>query len=267
MFDKGLAERGFGDREPVVPGNDVLLLRDGAVRLETEWRGGRLTFGTLEANGFLGEEALFISETPLRAETQTDATFFALDRQSLKNAFRYSRTGCVKFLKLFSRSLAQKIRAANEVLSELSAKSEKSPQNGAHPPDQLTELDLHRLRSLLVPRSYEPDSVIFRDGDAGEELFVIRQGEVEILKQSGEKSMTLARLGTGNFFGELAFVDRRRRSAHAVARGQLDVYVLPAGSLDKVAEYNVGTALDLSGVICKIMALRLKDTLMKIGSL
>ena len=266
VFEQKLGERSLSAGESVVAGEELLLLREGEIRLETEGRGGKLSLGKLEKNGLLGEEALFVSETPILAEAETDVSFFAVDRQSLKNAFRYSRTGAVKFLGVFGRSLAQKIRAANDLLQEVSAKSEESPEKDARRPAQLTDLELHRLQSLFVPRSYEPNAVVFREGDMGEELFVIRESEVEILNRSGRESMTLARLGTGNFFGELAFIDRRPRSAHAVARSQLDVYVLPAGSLKKAVEYNVGTALYLSSVICKIMARRLNETLTKIGS-
>ena len=96
---------------------------------------------------------------------------------------------------------------------------------------------------------------MFQEGDEGKELFVIGEGEVEIRKESASgESMTLARLGPGNFFGELSFIDQRPRSASAVARGVLDVYVVPAETLERAIEYNVGAALYLTSIICKIMA-------------
>ncbi len=109
---------------------------------------------------------------------------------------------------------------------------------------------------------------MFQEGDEGKELFVIGEGEVEIRKESASgESMTLARLGSGNFFGELSFIDQRPRSASAVARGVLDVYVVPAETLERAIEYNVGAALYLTSIICKIMAHRLHETLQKIASL
>lgn len=76
----------------------------------------------------------------------------------------------------------------------------------------------------------------------------------------------LARLGPGDFFGEMAFVDRGPRSASAIARTAVDLSVLPADTLERVVEFNVGTALYLTNVVCKILARRLSATLSKIGS-
>lgn len=266
VFDKELKERSFAAGEAVAPGDELLLIRDGEIRLETEAKRGRLSLGKQEKNGLLGEEALFVSDTPIFAEAETDATCFALDRHFLKGAFRYSRTGAVKFLEFFARSMSQKIRSANEVLQEIST-GDKSDTPDNTPWARLSEAELRRLESLFIPRSFEPDSVVFQEGDEGKELFVIGEGEVEIRKEnpSGE-SITLARLGRGNFFGELSFIDQRPRSAAAVARGALDVYVVPAETLERAIEHNVGAALYLTSIICKIMAHRLNETLRKIAS-
>lgn len=266
VFDKELKERSFAAGEAVAAGDQLLLIRDGEIRLETEAKRGRLSLGKQEKNGLLGEEALFVSDTPILAEAETDATCFALDRHFLKGAFRYSRTGAVKFLELFARSMSQKIRFANEVLQEIST-GDKSDSSDNTPWARLSEAELRRLESLFIPRSFEPDSVVFQEGDEGKELFVIGEGEVEIRKENptGE-SMTLARLGPGNFFGELSFIDQRPRSAAAVACGALDVYVVPAETLERAIEHNVGAALYLTSIICKIMAHRLNETLRKIAS-
>lgn len=267
VFDKELKERNFTAGEAVTSGDELLLIRDGTIRLETEAKRGRLSLGKQEQNGLLGEEALFVSDTPILAEAETDASCFALDRQFLKGAFRYSRTGAVKFLELFAKSMSQKIRSANEVLREAGT-GDKSGSSDDTPSAQLSEAELGRLESLFVPRSFEPDSVVFQEGDEGKELFVIGEGEVEIRKESASgESLTLARLGPRNFFGELSFIDQRPRSAAAVARGALDVYVVPAETLGRAIEYNVGAALYLTSIICKIMAHRLDETLRRIASL
>ena len=52
----------------------------------------------------------------------------------------------------------------------------------------------------------------------------------------------------------------------AEARGALDVYVVPAETLERAIEHNVGAALYLTSIICKIMAHRLNETLRKIAS-
>ena len=67
-------------------------------------------------------------------------------------------------------------------------------------------------------RTYNPNDYVFREGDVGNEMFIIQTGKVMITKQlkSGE-SKTLAVLGPGDSFGEMAVIDKDVRSANAIA--------------------------------------------------
>jgi CRP-like cAMP-binding protein len=268
VFETELKQQSYRSGEKVAREEALLLVRKGTLELQVETPSGPLRFGTIGTGGLLGEIGLFVSDpVHVQAQAESDADCLVADLRPLKSSFRYSRTGAVKFMGIFARSLSDKIRSANDMLQKAPPSSEP-PTSGAFRPSQLDALDLKRLKSLTAARSYAEEDVLFREGDAGEELFVIEQGEVEILKKkdSGEP-ITLAALGPGDFFGEMAFVDAKPRSAEAVARSPLHVHVLPAGSLDRVIEYNVGTALYLSSVICKIMARRLNATLRRVATL
>ncbi len=70
---------------------------------------------------------------------------------------------------------------------------------------------------------YRDGEIIVRQGDAGDDMFVIQAGEVEIVDGSGDKEVRLAVLGEGDFFGEMALVERNVRSATARVRGQARV--------------------------------------------
>jgi CRP-like cAMP-binding protein len=62
-------------------------------------------------------------------------------------------------------------------------------------------------------RSYEPEHAVVREGEPGDELFVILEGEARI-ERGGN---VLATFGPGEFFGEIAVLDGRPRSADVVA--------------------------------------------------
>jgi flavin reductase (DIM6/NTAB) family NADH-FMN oxidoreductase RutF len=62
-------------------------------------------------------------------------------------------------------------------------------------------------------RAFGPGEVVVREGDAGDELFVILEGEVRVER----KGAPLATFGPGEFFGEIAVFDGRPRSADVVA--------------------------------------------------
>ncbi len=58
--------------------------------------------------------------------------------------------------------------------------------------------------------------VIFEEGSTGRELFVVIEGEVEIVKISGGAKTVIVTLGKGEFFGEMAVIDGSARSATAI---------------------------------------------------
>lgn len=60
----------------------------------------------------------------------------------------------------------------------------------------------------------EPGAVVFKEGDSGRELFVILEGEVEVLRASRRGQLTrVAILGPGDWFGEMSILDVLPRSA------------------------------------------------------
>ncbi len=66
-------------------------------------------------------------------------------------------------------------------------------------------------------RIYDEGKVIFREGEPGNEMFIIIEGKVKITKNVGNLEKTLMILGKGDFFGEMAIVDEKPRSASAIA--------------------------------------------------
>jgi NADH dehydrogenase len=79
------------------------------------------------------------------------------------------------------------------------------------PPDIV---QLETRRALGVRREYfEPGQVIFREGDRGDWLYVVTEGEVEVVREGAGGATSLRRLGRGECFGEIALVSDRPRSA------------------------------------------------------
>jgi CRP/FNR family cyclic AMP-dependent transcriptional regulator len=74
----------------------------------------------------------------------------------------------------------------------------------------------------IATRSARAGEVIFKEGDAADQLFVIKSGEVGI--QSGNR--TLAELSANHIFGEMALIDDAPRSATAVARTDVELVAI-----------------------------------------
>jgi len=75
-------------------------------------------------------------------------------------------------------------------------------------------------------RDYDVGTVLFREGDPGGEMYVVQSGEVEISRMMGEKRQTLALLPAGEFFGEMAIINNRPRSATATVKKKARLLVI-----------------------------------------
>jgi CRP/FNR family cyclic AMP-dependent transcriptional regulator len=95
-------------------------------------------------------------------------------------------------------------------------------------------------------------SVIFREGDAANELFVIKSGQVRI--QIGNRTIT--ELGAESIFGEMALIDSEPRSATAVAI--TDVELVPV--TEKQFLFLVGQTPYFALKVMRVLAQRLRAT-------
>jgi len=66
-------------------------------------------------------------------------------------------------------------------------------------------------------RTLSPGEVVFDEGDPSDQVYVIQAGEIELVRETESKQRVVARLGSGDFFGELGVVAGERRSSRAVA--------------------------------------------------
>jgi len=86
---------------------------------------------------------------------------------------------------------------------------------------------LAALTACMREMTVQPGQRIFSVGDSGDELYLVRRGSVRILLPlEGGKHHHLATLGSGDFFGEIAFLDHGFRSADVEAKETTDLYVL-----------------------------------------
>lgn len=81
----------------------------------------------------------------------------------------------------------------------------------------LDNREQEELYSRLRRRRYRKGDMVFLRGDPGRDLFLVESGAVKIcLTTADGKELTLALLGAGEFFGELALLDGEPRSSDAV---------------------------------------------------
>jgi len=91
----------------------------------------------------------------------------------------------------------------------------------------LDDAAVEELCTLLTPAELEAGKQLFHVGDAGNAMYLIENGHVRIYVIDADgRDVTLAELGQGDFFGEMAMIDGHGRSANAVVTERAHVAVL-----------------------------------------
>ena len=148
----------------------------------------------------------------------------------------------------------------------------------AQTPLALAEIELFRgiepaqslaaIQACAAGRSVAAGVAIFQTGDRGDELYLIRRGEVRIEMPVGEgRHRTLAYFGRGNFFGEMGFLDQRARSANAVATAQTELFVLRRSHFDEICKERPLLNETVLGRMAVALAVRLRRTNVELRSL
>ena len=86
----------------------------------------------------------------------------------------------------------------------------------------LTPIELTNVAEKMTKRQFVAGDVVIRQGEEGEEFFLISDGTVEVVREGHD----VASLGAGDFFGEGALITGEPRSATVVAKDELATYVL-----------------------------------------
>jgi CRP/FNR family cyclic AMP-dependent transcriptional regulator len=90
----------------------------------------------------------------------------------------------------------------------------------------LSPSELDSLASRLQRREVAKGTVIFKEGSDGQEMFLITKGEMEISITRNESKLVLAELGESSFFGEMALITDKPRTATVMALVDSEAYVL-----------------------------------------
>jgi NADH dehydrogenase len=92
-------------------------------------------------------------------------------------------------------------------------------------PPESVQLKLEPSQGI-IPLHFEKDEIIFHEGDVGDYLYIITKGQVEVLKSQEGHSVRVATIDKGQYFGEMALVNQKTRSATIRCLEPTDVLAL-----------------------------------------
>lgn len=190
------------------PADAAYVVLEGSLQVFIAAPGGVETvLARLEPGDFLGEQGLLGARPRPR-----NASARALTAARLARVPRAA----------FAEALMRADRATLESKALLDA-TERSAATSALG----RQLPMASLASLAVAhRSYAAGETVFRQGDRGDEVFIVERGCAAIYREEAGQLVRLSRVEAGGFFGERGVLRREPRAASVMAEGDLDVLVL-----------------------------------------
>jgi CRP-like cAMP-binding protein len=224
------------------PPEALFIVESGQVHLLSSEEGG--DFSELVTGESFGELAVLTGKPHGRtAQAATDAFLWALpaaEFEALTERHPDIRLALSKTIR--EPLLAKDLGRAVERLVVM-------PLFGDLPEDVLWAVS-ERLLLRHVPAG----ELVFAEGAPGDALYLIDSGEVEILSEKRAGSIVLARLGTDEFFGEMALLTGKPRSSSARTASHTNLWVLYRSDFDDLVNRFPSVSLGLSKVLSQRLA-------------
>jgi CRP/FNR family cyclic AMP-dependent transcriptional regulator len=125
----------------------------------------------------------------------------------------------------------------------------------------LDEDELNQVAEVSKPEKFVSGEYIFREGESGNRLYLIVEGEVRISRTvpgSGEEA--LAVLKPGALFGEMAVFDRSERSTDAISNGGTRVLTITRPDFEMLLDFNRELAYKVLWACVRLLSGRLRNT-------
>jgi CRP-like cAMP-binding protein len=230
--------------------------------------------GEAGAGEFVGEEALV--GLPRSADARANAPVTLL---GLTPEFVFENADRAPWLRHLRACLARRLTRLDNFFQDFFPKDESSAvtprqsdgESVALTPEErsrslssggLSESDRYLFAAFAEERGYPAESLLFREGDAGDALYVIARGRVRISRRIAGGEEALAILGPGEIFGEMAILDPSAAGRSADARAHEDALLLALtrARFEGLEKSDPDGSADLSALLCRLAARRCVET-------
>ena len=128
--------------------------------------------------------------------------------------------------------------------------------------DGLIDDDLKMLAEIAKVKEYYKNGIIFRENDVEDSIYVLLQGKVAIERRIMPNQQAIhahiQNVRRGQLFGEMGFIERRSRSATAVAKGHVRLIQFDIEELEHLIALHEMLGLRLFRTIAELLSRRLR---------
>src|SRR5436305_39751 len=254
---------------------DFYVVKDGRIEIRKETPFGPQILGALTADHIFGEMN-FIDRTHRSSDGMAiePSDCYTFSFSALDQMMDEDKEIAVGLHWAFWRSLTEKVRDANEQLKlffqedakkgagrkrieetremqQVTVKSEEKvdlfKERG------LSAAEMKLLATFSSEERFREGSMIFREGEKGEKLYIVLDGRIRISKFiPGVGEEALAVLDRGDFFGEVELIDDKARSADAKAHeADATVLSIDRATLNEILSMDPPASLKFLNLFCR----------------
>ncbi|HEX7679912.1 MAG TPA: cyclic nucleotide-binding domain-containing protein, partial [Thermoanaerobaculia bacterium] len=262
---------------------DFYVVKEGRIEIRKETPFGPQILGSLTSGTIFGEMN-FIDRTHRSSDAMAviPSNCYTFSFSALDQLMDEDKQLAVGLHWAFWRSLTEKVRDANEQLKLFFQEDAKKGQGrkrveGTRETQEVTvksedKVDLFKERGLSAgemkllatfssEERFREGSTVFREGEKGDKLYIVLDGRVRISKFiPGVGEEALAVLDRGDFFGEMALIDDKARSADAKAHdGDATVLSIDRATLNEILSMDPHASLQFLNLLCRMISRRLRE--------
>jgi len=260
---------------------DMMIIDVGEIEIQRDTPYGTYALARLGSGTLLGETS-FVDGAPRSGDIAlaTDAALLTLHHQTLSQEMDTDQRFSLAVHWALWKSLSQKLRETNETLAHFFSKAKAPPtaregsaagvedfhigvgaKRELFQEQKLSPMEINFLSSLSKEKKIAPNDYIFREGDEGDQMYIVLKGRVMISRvvvESGEEA--LAFLERGDYFGEMALIDHKPRSADAKAfeTGAV-VLSISREVMEGLLDPKKVSSLRLLTILCHLVSKRLRE--------
>jgi CRP/FNR family cyclic AMP-dependent transcriptional regulator len=262
---------------------DFYVVKEGRIEIRKETPFGPQILGSLTSGTIFGEMN-FIDRTHRSSDAMAviPSSCYTFSFSALDQLMDEDKQLAVGLHWAFWRSLTEKVRDANDQLKLFFQEDARKGQGrkrveGTRETQEVTvksedKVDLFKERGLSAgemkllatfssEERFREGSMVFREGEKGDKLYIVLDGRVRISKFiPGVGEEALAVLDRGDFFGEMALIDDKARSADAKAHdGDATVLSIDRATLNEILSMDPHASLQFLNLLCRMISRRLRE--------
>ena len=235
--------RHFGEGEVVFkegdPGDALYLIEQGMVKVVSDAATEAEVFAHLSEGDFFGEMALLsnrVRSSAVIAVSPVD--LLILPKADFEAQIRVHPTLALSL----SRTLSQRLIHSDQALVQGHLRKMVLFAD-------VSDEEILAISRRLQPKQYKKGWLIFSVGEPATSLYLIEKGQVRVISDAETERETIAVLGEGEFFGEMALLTGEPRTAAVRAMSDLDLWVLSKADFEDILVAYPPIGLALSRVL------------------